>query len=150
LKLPCLSSCPNDLFLWNQFSITVCFSSATECHIVFSKHLVQLQKCHFPSPHLSQLTVSDKHYTVFTTLHAELFSEFSFSKNAHQLRIGVILKGSNTEGIIIIFNLRTAAFKAYCAIWVRRSKFCHQASPHVSPCESTQWRKAELWARNVR
>ena len=30
---------------------------------------------------------------------------------------------------IIIFNLRTAAFKAYYAIWVRRSNFRHQASP---------------------
>jgi len=52
--------------------------------------------------------------------------------------------------IIIIFNLRTAAFKCYCAILVRRSNFRHQASPHVSPRESTQRRKVELWARNVR
>jgi len=27
--------------------------------------------------------------------------------------------------IIIIFNLHTAAFKAYCAIWVRSSNFRH-------------------------
>ena len=52
--------------------------------------------------------------------------------------------------IIIILNLRTAAFQAYCAIWVRRSNFRHQASPRVSPRESTQRRKVELWARNVR
>jgi hypothetical protein len=52
--------------------------------------------------------------------------------------------------IIIIFNLRTAAFKAYCAIWVRCSNFRHQASPHLSPRDSTQWWKVELWARNVR
>jgi len=51
--------------------------------------------------------------------------------------------------IIIIFNIRTAAFKAYCAIWVSRSNFRHQASPRVSPRESTQRRKVELWARNV-
>ena len=48
------------------------------------------------------------------------------------------------------FQLRTAAFKAYCAIWVRRSNFRHHASPRVSPGESTQRRKVELWARNVR
>jgi hypothetical protein len=48
--------------------------------------------------------------------------------------------------IIIIFNLHTAAIKAYCAIWVRHSNFRHQASP----CESTLQRKVELWARNVR
>jgi len=47
--------------------------------------------------------------------------------------------------IIIIFNLGTAAFKAYCAIWVRRSNFRHQASPRVTPRESTQRRKVELW-----
>ena len=51
---------------------------------------------------------------------------------------------------VIIFNLRTAAFKAYCAIWVRRSNVRHQASPRVSPRESTQRRKVELWAKNVR
>jgi len=51
---------------------------------------------------------------------------------------------------MFIFNLRTAAFKAYCAIWVRRSTFGHQASPRVSPRENTQRRKVELWARNVR
>jgi len=52
--------------------------------------------------------------------------------------------------VFIIFNLRTAAFKAYCAIWVRHANFRHQASPRVSPHESTQRRKVELWARNIR
>jgi len=52
--------------------------------------------------------------------------------------------------ITFIFQLRTAAFKGYCAIWVRPSNFRHQASAHVSPRESTQRRKVELWARNVR
>jgi hypothetical protein len=52
--------------------------------------------------------------------------------------------------IIAIFNLRTPAFKVYCAISVRRSNFRHQGSPRVSPRESTQRRKVELWARNVR
>jgi len=47
---------------------------------------------------------------------------------------------------VIIYNLRTAAFKVYCGIWVRRSNFRHQASPR----ESTQRRKVELWTRNVR
>jgi hypothetical protein len=52
--------------------------------------------------------------------------------------------------IIIIFNLCTAAFKAYCSIWVRSSNFHHQGSPCVSPRKSTQLRKVELRARNVR
>ena len=43
------------------------------------------------------------------------------------------------------FQLRTAAFEAYCAIWFRRSNFRYQASPR----ESTQRRKVELWARNA-
>jgi len=51
--------------------------------------------------------------------------------------------------IYLFFNMRTAAFKAYCAIWVRRFNFCHQASPRVSPHDSTQRRKVKLWARNV-
>ena len=46
----------------------------------------------------------------------------------------------------LFFNLLTAAFKVYCAIWVRRSNFRHLTSPRVS----TQRRKVELWARNVR
>jgi len=62
----------------------------------------------------------------------------------------------NTETSVIYhyyyynYQLRIAAFKAYCAIWIRRSNFRHQASPRVSPRESTQRRKVELWARNVR
>jgi hypothetical protein len=48
------------------------------------------------------------------------------------------------------FKLCAAAFKAYFAIWVRCSNICHQASPHMSPRESTQRRKVELRARNVR
>jgi len=32
---------------------------------------------------------------------------------------------------IIIIIIITAAFKAYCAIWVRRSNYRHQASPRV-------------------
>ena len=35
-------------------------------------------------------------------------------------------------------------------MWVRRSNFRHQASPRVSPRESTQRRKVELWAKKVR
>jgi hypothetical protein len=49
-----------------------------------------------------------------------------------------------------MFQLCIADFKAYCAILVRRSNFHHQASPRVSSRESTQRRKVELWARNVR
>jgi hypothetical protein len=51
---------------------------------------------------------------------------------------------------MFIFNYALQPFKSYCAIWVRRSNFSHQASPRVSPRESTQRRKVELWARNVR
>jgi hypothetical protein len=55
-------------------------------------------------------------------------------------------KIQSTGVLLLFFNLRTAAFKAYCVIWVRHSNFRHQASPR----ESTQRWKAELWARNVR
>ena len=54
--------------------------------------------------------------------------------------------GPLKEGVIIIFNLRTA----YCAIWVRRSNFRHQASLRMSTRESTQQRIVELCAKNVR
>jgi hypothetical protein len=36
------------------------------------------------------------------------------------------------QKIIIIINLHTAAFKAYCAIWFTHSNFRHQASPRVT------------------
>ena len=39
--------------------------------------------------------------------------------------------------------------KAYCAVWVRRFNFRHQASQRVPPRDSTHRRKVELWARNV-
>jgi hypothetical protein len=47
------------------------------------------------------------------------------------------------------FQIRTAALKAYYAIWVTHSNSRHQTSPRVSPRESAQQRKVELWARNV-
>jgi hypothetical protein len=48
------------------------------------------------------------------------------------------------------FTTTHCSLKAYCAILVRCSNFCHQASPRVSPRDSTQRRNMELWARNVR
>ena len=51
---------------------------------------------------------------------------------------------------MFISNYALHPFKAYCAIWFRRSNFRHQAFPRVSPREITQRRKVELWARNVR
>jgi len=51
--------------------------------------------------------------------------------------------------LLLFFNYALRPFKAYCAILVRRSNIRHQASPSVSPRESTQRRKVELWARNV-
>jgi hypothetical protein len=47
---------------------------------------------------------------------------------------------------MFIFNYALQPFKAYCGFWIRRSNFRPQASPR----ESTQRRKVELWARNVR
>ena len=51
---------------------------------------------------------------------------------------------------VFFFNYALQPFKAYCVIWVGRFNFRHQASPRVSQRESTQRRKVELWARNVR
>jgi hypothetical protein len=51
---------------------------------------------------------------------------------------------------MFIFNYALQPFKAYCATWVRCSNFHHQASPRLSPHESTQQQKVELWVRNVR
>jgi hypothetical protein len=50
----------------------------------------------------------------------------------------------------MFFNHALQSFKAYCAIWVKRSNFRHQASPRVSPRGSTQRRRVKLWARNAR
>jgi hypothetical protein len=51
---------------------------------------------------------------------------------------------------LILFNYTLQPFKAYFALWVRRSNFHHQASPRVSLRQSTKQRKVELWTRNVR
>jgi hypothetical protein len=61
-----------------------------------------------------------------------------------------INKRLHVSGIIINSKYALQPFKAYCAILVRLSNFRHQASSSVSPRESTQRRKVELWARNVR
>jgi len=47
--------------------------------------------------------------------------------------------------LLLLFSTTHCSLKAYCAILVRRSNFRHQASPLVSPRESTQRRKVELW-----
>jgi hypothetical protein len=52
--------------------------------------------------------------------------------------------------LLFISSYAMQPFKAYCTIWVRRSNFRHQASPRLSPRESTQRRKVELWARKFR
>ena len=67
----------------------------------------------------------------------------------------VLLTGHNTWRRYIQLNVAMFHYYAlqpsvYCAIWVRHSNFRHQASPRVSPRDSTQRRKVELWARNLR
>jgi hypothetical protein len=52
--------------------------------------------------------------------------------------------------IKFVYTATHCILKAYCAILVRLFNFRHQASQRVSPRESTQRRKVELWARNVR
>ena len=64
--------------------------------------------------------------------------------------IYIYIYSNNLIICIIIFNYTLQPFKAYCAIWFRRSNVHHQASPRESPRQSTQRRKVELWARNVR
>ena len=54
------------------------------------------------------------------------------------------------QWILFVYTKTHCSLKAYCAILVGRSNFRHQASPRVSPRESTQRRKVELWARSVR
>jgi hypothetical protein len=51
---------------------------------------------------------------------------------------------------VFVFSYALQPFKAYCASWIRHANFCHQASPCLSPRESTQWQKVQLWARSVR
>jgi len=52
--------------------------------------------------------------------------------------------------ILFVYTTTHCSLKAYCASLVKRFNFRHQASPRVSPRESTQRREVELWARNVR
>jgi len=61
-----------------------------------------------------------------------------------KLRTQIEICVQNADFFMFIFNYALQPFKAYCAIWVRRSNFRHQASPRVSPRESTQRRKVEL------
>jgi len=86
--------------------------------------------------------------SIIVQQYATIYSLLYFCKLLYMFRVVTpsIIR-STYNCINIIFNLRTATFKAYCAIWVKRSNFRHQASPRVSPRESTQRRKVEPWAR---
>jgi hypothetical protein len=57
---------------------------------------------------------------------------------------------NSTPSLGLFYTTTYCSLKTYCAILVRRSNFRHLASPRVSPRDSTQRRKVELWARNVR
>jgi hypothetical protein len=52
--------------------------------------------------------------------------------------------------VLFVYTTTHRNLNAYFAIFVRCSNFRHQASPRVSPRGSTQRRKVELWASNVR
>jgi hypothetical protein len=54
-----------------------------------------------------------------------------------------------TAFTLFVYTLQHCILQAPCARLVRRSNFRHQASPRVSPRESTQRQKVELKARNV-
>jgi len=96
------------------------------------------------------------HWLYYRLLHSAVdLSVYLKRRNARPLSItgwSVELKKNwrlETSGMLC-FLTRALQPKAYCAIWVRRSNFRHQASPRVSQRESTQRRKVELWARNIR
>ena len=97
------------------------------------------------------LTVPSKYHKSFPTptdnsCYIQIFREREFfSLNLPSRHRSIIV----AKCIYYCFQLRTAAFKAYCAIWVRGSNFRYQPSPRVSPRESTQRWKVELWARNI-
>ena len=55
-----------------------------------------------------------------------------------------------TGKVLSVYTTTHRSLKAYCAFLLRRFNFRHQASPRVSPRESTQRRKVKLCARNVR
>ena len=65
--------------------------------------------------------------------------------------VPVFLRGGPTSirARLFVYTTTHCSLKAYCAILVRCSNFRHQASPRVSPRESTQRQKVELWAKNV-
>jgi hypothetical protein len=93
-----------------------------------------------------------KHYTPQYLVHLTIQAYTCISNLSYSplYRIWARRVPSITPRLLFIFNYALQPFKSYCVIWVRRSKFRHQASPRVSPRESTQRRKVELWARNVR
>ena len=88
--------------------------------------------------------------------HVQFFELLTKFYSGEQIKNGWRLVGRTVWTVkkyhteLFIFNYALQHFKAYCAIWVRHSNFRHQASQRVSLRESTQRRKVELWARNVR
>jgi len=77
--------------------------------------------------------------------HFPLWEEFSKIWSQTYVRVHV-----KSPLFLSYFLCLYLSLKAYCAIFVRRSNYRYQASPRVSPRESTQRRKVELWARNIR
>jgi len=61
--------------------------------------------------------------------------------------VNIVAKRDVSEWGLFVCTTTHCSLKAYCAILVRPSNFSYQASSRVSPRESTQRRKVELWAR---
>jgi hypothetical protein len=68
-------------------------------------------------------------------------------QNLHSISQLIPLLKANVH---VMFPYYTLQPEVYCKIRVTHSNFRHQAFPRMSPRESTQQWKAELWARNVR
>jgi hypothetical protein len=122
--------------------------------------------CLLTLSHPLQLSTPDNcsHFTLFSspfTLNVISSTSLSFwtpfGKKEYFFWLGIFVSAvkwrtvrAAVSGGEVLFSTTHCSLRAYCAILVRRSNFHHQASPSVSPRESTQRRMVELWARNVR
>jgi hypothetical protein len=144
----CNRALPDDRPLW----LETCSSCRIETLQQIFRSVCSFVGLNFENPHHLDLLIFFFLEEIYST---SLKADVSlFVTNPYKCRMLLKFQMRQIRGMLnvflFVFTITHCSLKAYFAILVRRSNFCHQASLRVSPRESTQRRKMELWARNVR
>jgi hypothetical protein len=148
LLSPCLIIVSTSVTSTAYTEIKWCGPAQGKCFSVCSLWTSTLGSCNVMC-YINYAKPRSIHMQITMHIYSPLFEYLSVNSRLHLLACTaqLVFGRSFVLACLLSFSSTHCSLKAYCAILVRRSNFRHQASPRVSPRESTQRRKVELWAR---